>query len=446
MNIQENVNLQPYNTFHLECIADHFVEITKIEDFHELMQTQIFQDNPRLILGWGSNILLSSERFEGLVIMNNILGKEIIEQDDTSITIQVWAGENRNDFVRRSIEQGYSGIENLVSIPWSVGAAPIQNIWAYGVEAKSVITNVKAIMIPPVKGVDTPKWNGEVSGGLESEVSKPRLQSDLVKLSNSQCNFSYRSSIFKTELKDQTFITHVVFKLQKYNQDSYIPTISYGAIRDKLSEKSPLIQGEWRSQRVCPGAKGDLGGFENLDPHLLATTIADIRASKLPDRTKIWTAWSFFKNPIVSQEIFDKLQSQFPNLKWFPTNIPFNKHRHPVYPERSVFSGERNEWMQWTNVVEGSPESTNLKHNIESEVSKPRLQSDLVKLSAGQLIDLSWLKGITKWKVGTYQNHALVLVNHGWGTGKELTALAKHIQDTVRDTFGIMIEPEVNYV
>ena len=409
MHIEQKVNLQPYNTFHLECRADHFVEIKTIDDLHELIDTQVFKDSERLILWWGSNILLTQDHFDWLVIKNSISWKEILEEDASSITIQVWAGENRNDFVRRSIDQWYCGIENLVSIPGAVGAAPMQNIGAYGGEVKSVIQNVHCVRIGPPDTRWTPLEAGERvpwGEGVDTTDWKEVVEGGLLKLNNDQCSFSYRSSIFKTDLKDKVFITHVTFKLDKYTPTTYEPTISYGAIRDKLAECSP---------------KGELSeGLRGVTPEDIAKVVASIRSAKLPDRTQIGTAGSFFKNPIVSQAIFDKLQIQFPELRWFPTDSPL--------VTRWMTKSENVPWGK------GGP----------GGICEP--DSRCIKLSAWQLIDLAGLKWLTQWQVGTYKNHALVLVNHGWGTGKELTDLAKHIQDTVYNAFGIILEPEVNYV
>ena len=239
-------------------------------------------------------------------------------------------------------------------------------------------------MVPPVKGVASSEQREDLAGGLFS-------------LTNSQCYFSYRSSLFKTDLKDQTFITHVTFKLKKYRPTTYTPTISYWAIQDQLEK-------QWYTFKKSPNERPSLwkeGLREDfITPKLLAQTISKIRSSKLPDRTKLGTAGSFFKNPIVSQEKYNNLQKKFPTITWFSIPSP-------------LWKGERGGFM---------------------------------KLSAWQLIDLSWLKGITQWNVGTYQNHALVLVHHGWGTGQELVKLATHIQTKVYDTFGIQLEPEVNYI
>lgn len=340
MKIQKNIDLLPYNTFHLSCKATYFVEINNINDLQELIPHEIFSSSPHLILGGGSNILLTNATYDWLAIKNKILWKKIREEKDTEVYIQVGSWENWNEFVLWSIEQWYTGIENLVSIPWNVGAAPMQNIWAYGVEVGEVITEVTYVAL------NTWKTHS---------------------ISAKDCMFWYRDSIFKQTLKDTMCITHVTFCLQKYISETYIPKISYGAIQHTLQE------------------------YKHITPHLVATTIAAIRAEKLPDRTKIWTAGSFFKNPIVSNAQFEELQKNYPEIVWYPH--------------------------------EGQ-----------------------IKLSAGQLIDLSGLKWITKDTVGTYKNHALVLVHYGWGTWKDIVDLSKHIQEKVYTIFSISIDPEVNFI
>lgn len=357
MNIETNIDLLPYNTFHFSCIADHFVIINRIEDRQLLVKTDIFAKNKRLILWGGSNILLTQDRFPGLIIKNEIMGKEIIAEDNESVTIKVWAGENWNDFVVRTIQQGYYGIENLVSIPGTVGAAPMQNIWAYGVEAGDYILQVEY-------------------GDLNWQTHT---------LNKNDCQFWYRESIFKQALKDQTCITHVVFQLQKYDEKKYIPTMKYGAIEEKVYQ----LLNNWQPTT---------DNWQPITPSLIAQAVADIRASKLPDRTQIGTAGSFFKNPIIPESQYNSLKEQFPDL---------------------------------------------VGHSTPSWISNLEFY---IKLSAGQLIDLSWLKGLDRGSVGTYHHHALVLIHNGWWTGADILRLCEHIQYVVYETFGVRIEAEVNII
>ena len=349
MRIQANISLLPYNTFHLDCTAEQFCEISSIQDIHDLLTFTDLSTTNFLVLWWGSNILLTQPTYTWLVIKNNILGKEITEQSPTHTTLTVWAGENRNEFVLRAIDQWYTGIENLISIPGNVWAAPMQNIWAYGVEVKDTIVSVSGIYLLPHR--DHQPW-------------------DSFTLTSQQCEFGYRESIFKHALKGKLIITHVTFKLEIYSPESYTPNLSYGKVQEELDNAS-----------ISTPTPGDI-----------ATTIAAIRASKLPDWTEIGTAGSFFKNPIISNDQRLVMHDQFPSLRWFP---------------------------QWDGTV---------------------------KLSAGQLIDLAWCKGLQHGNVCVYHLHALVLTNPGNGTGEELVQLAEIIQDRVEKKFGILLNPEVNFV
>ena len=272
MNIQTNVNLRPYNSFHLDCLARYFVVIESEEDFLELMQTDIYHQNKNIIIGGGSNILLTQDTYEWLVIKNEIMWKEIIDETDTQVTIKIGWWEDRDSFVSWAIQRDYCGMENLVSIPGTVWAAPMQNIWAYGVQIQDLVQNVWWIDIPSATHII---------------------------LANYECNFWYRDSIFKQALKNNFYISHVTIILDKYSSQTYFPNISYGAIQDKLAQISHWV---------------DL----QLSPKLIADVIASIRESKLPNWKEIGTAGSFFKNPIVSKEKYKQLQSLDPSIKWYP--------------------------------------------------------------------------------------------------------------------------------
>ncbi len=350
MKFQENIDLSSYNTFQVSCLAKYFCVVESKEDFLKVIETEIYQNNKILFLGWWSNILLTQDTYDGLVIKNEIKGKEVITEDDDEMVIKVWSGENRDSFVKRSIKKGLYGIENLISIPGTVWAAPMQNIWAYGVEVGNLISNVGWIDLP----------------------SKAEII-----LAQYECNFGYRNSVFKQELNKLFFIDSVSFRLKKYSPESYQAHNEYWAIKTKLEEK-------WIDD-------------DQITPIVMAETIAEIRESKLPDRKSTGTAGSFFKNPIVSKEQHKKLQQLDSSIKGYPLS----------------FEGK----------------------NIP-----------MVKLNAGQLIDLAWLKGLQQGNVGTYHKHALILVNNWGWTWKELVALSQRIQKIVFESFGVKIEPEVNFV
>lgn len=345
--IQEHIDLLPYNTFHFSCVATYFVEIQNEEQLRELLQHPIYLSTPeKLILWWGSNMLFTEDTFDGLVIKINILGKSVLQETDKKVIIEVWAGENRNDFVRRTIDQGRTGSENLVSIPGTVGATPVQNIWAYGIEAKDIITSVT--------------WIDMKTG-------------DSKHLSSEECIFWYRSSVFKIQLHNEFVITSVQFCLAKYNQEQYIWNVNYEWVAQRTEE----------IQQQHP---------EKITPRCIATAIAQIRASKLPDLTKTGTAGSFFQNPLVSANQYEQLLIRFPALKWRPN------------------------------------------------------QENNVKLSAGQLIELAWFKWHTQNNVGVYEHHALVLVHHGEGKGAYLLEVINLIRNKVQDLFTVQLIPEVNII
>jgi len=350
MKFLENIDMRPYNTFQVPCLAKYFVVVESKEDFLEVLESEIYKNNKVLFLGGWSNILLTQDSYDGLVIKNEIKGKEIIQETDDEVTLAVGAGENRDSFVKRSIKKWRYGLENLISIPWTVGAAPMQNIWAYGVEVGDRVSNVGWIDLP----------------------SKTEII-----LANYECNFWYRESVFKYELNKLFFITTVSFTLKKYRSETYVPILEYWAIKAKLEEQ----------------------GIDDKEvtPMIMADTIAEIRAGKLPDRKSTGTAWSFFKNPIVSKDQYKNLQQLDSTIKGYPIEF---------------------EWKQ----------------------------VPMMKLNAGQLIDLAWLKGLQQGNVWTYHKHALILVNNWWGTWKDLVALSERIQKIVLETFGVSIEPEVNFV
>jgi len=358
--IRQDISLTPYNTFAVDVQANFFVEVKHEQEIFDLISMDVFTQYPHLILGGGANILFT-KTYEGLVIKVSILGKEVIKEEGNDIYIKVGAGENRHDFVMRTLEQWYVGMENLVLIPGQVGAAPVGNIGAYGKETKDVVYQVE--------GID-----------LESKEKKT--------WSNEDCAFGYRDSIFKHELKDNVIITAVTFVVQKQSPD-YVPNIQYNDIQNALGAKAidPL---EITAQQV-------------------ADIIIEIRENKLPDWKKIGTAGSFFKNPVVTKEQYEKLLINYPQLKW-----------NEVHGSESMPNG-RQVWI----------------------LHSPHSRTSAFKLSAGQLIELAGFKGQSVWAVGSYNNHALIIVNNGGASGKEIRAFAQAIQKKVQALFDVELEPEV---
>ena len=258
-NIQENYSLKNYNTFGISAKAKYFASFSSEAELTALLKNNICKTEPLFILGGGSNILLTQD-FEGIVLANNIKGIDIVSEDEHSTKIAVGAGEIWHDFILWSINQNLSGIENLALIPGLVGASPMQNIGAYGTEVKEVITKVSYI---------------EKETGLKKEIT------------NSECNFGYRNSIFKEELKGKIVITKVVYQLSK----TPLNNIKYGAITEELNRLK-----------------------EEPSPASIAQAVINIRSSKLPDPKVLGNSGSFFKNPIIETSQFKELKKEFPEM------------------------------------------------------------------------------------------------------------------------------------
>ncbi len=243
------LSLKPYNTFGIECYTNTWMDIREEAQLEELKN---LDPANLLILGGGSNILFTKEEIPHTVILNNLKGIEVLQKNDQNVTIRVQSGEVWDDLVKYSIEQNWGGLQNLSLIPGTVGAAPMQNIGAYGVEVKNVIQRVHFL-------------------DLRDFTFKSLEAQD--------CQFGYRTSLFKTDLKGLAFITAVDFILTK--KEHPLET-SYGAIQTELEEKgitSPTISD-------------------------ISEVVRKIRQSKLPDPSKIGNAGSFFKNPTISKELF----------------------------------------------------------------------------------------------------------------------------------------------
>ncbi|HNR73356.1 MAG: UDP-N-acetylenolpyruvoylglucosamine reductase [Bacteroidetes bacterium OLB12] len=259
--IEENKDLAPLTTFGVKATARYFSSITSLAGLTELLKHPVYQNNKRLILGGGSNVLFTSD-YAGLVIQNELKGIAIKQETDNSIDIEVMAGENWHNLVLYCVQHNWGGIENLSLIPGTVGAAPIQNIGAYGVEVKEVIKSVT--------GVD-----------LDTGLTKTWL--------NQECDFGYRDSVFKRKLKEKFFISSITLTLSK---KLHRINTSYGAINDVLKQQhitSPTIQ-------------------------QVSEAVIQIRKSKLPDPTVIGNAGSFFKNPTITPSHYQQLQKTYPDI------------------------------------------------------------------------------------------------------------------------------------
>jgi UDP-N-acetylmuramate dehydrogenase len=264
MIIEHNISLKHLNTFGIEVYAKKFVVIKSHQDLQALISQRDISKEKFLIIGGGSNILFTKD-FGGLLIKMEIEGVELVREDEKYVWIKAGAGLVWHDFVLCTIEKGWGGLENLSLIPGTVGASPIQNIGAYGVEVKDVIEEVM--------GVDL--------------ITK---QTRTIK--SNDCQFEYRSSIFKRDFKDKFLITEVVFKLSKCPKLH----IEYGAIKDELKKEN----------------------IEHPTIKDVSTAVINIRRSKLPDPAVLGNAGSFFKNPVVDQQKLSELKSLFPTIVSYP--------------------------------------------------------------------------------------------------------------------------------
>jgi UDP-N-acetylmuramate dehydrogenase len=263
MLIQENIELSKYNSFGCKATARYFCIVKRKDEIDEAISWCTHQNKPYLLLGGGSNLLFTKD-FNGLIIKMEIKGIKLLKETPSEVLISVGAGENWHLLVKYCVQKGWGGIENLSLIPGTVGAAPIQNIGAYGVEAKDSIQAITAF------DTQLNKW---------------------VVLQNKDCHFDYRNSLFKQE-KNRYIITEVQFSLQKQ------PTLhtDYGAIREVLHHKQ----------------------IKQASIEDISNAIIEIRTAKLPDPLVLGNAGSFFKNPTVSIELFNQLKQSHDNIVAFP--------------------------------------------------------------------------------------------------------------------------------
>ncbi|GAB4293199.1 MAG: UDP-N-acetylmuramate dehydrogenase [Marinilabiliales bacterium] len=334
---KDNINLKDYNTFGVDVTASVFVEFDNEKELIDNI-TNNNKDKciPTLILGGGSNILFTKS-FTGIVYHPLINKINIIKEDSESVLIKCGCGVVWDDYVKFCVENNFYGLENLSLIPGNVGAAPVQNIGAFGVEVKDFIVKVETI---------------NLQTGKTQEFS------------NKDCQFSYRNSIFKfPENSSKYLITYVTFNLSKKANF----TTHYGNIENELQK------------------------FDTVNLNNIRQAIINIRQKKLPDPNEIGSAGSFFKNPVISKEKAEIIIKEHPSI--------------PYYNE-----------------------------------------GNKIKLAAGWMIEQCGWKGYRIGDAGVHKNQALVLVNYGNATGKEILDLSKKIQASVNDKFGILLEPEVRII
>ena len=284
MVIKKNISLKAYNTFGIDVKASRFVSIASLYELKQLLNSE----KDFFLISGGSNLLLTRD-IERLVVHINIQGISINHEEENTVDLTVNAGENWHEFVLWCISENYGGLENLSLIPGNVGTSPIQNIGAYGVEVKDCITKVEALEIATNK---------------------------LVSFSNEACNFGYRNSIFKNEVKGKYILTSVSFKLTTKNHQL---TTSYGAIENELAIQKIKI----------PTLKN------------ISDAIIRIRKSKLPDPKEIGNSGSFFKNPVISKTQFLRLQKENPSIPNYPVSETEIKVPAGWLVEQSGFKGKR---------------------------------------------------------------------------------------------------------
>jgi len=333
--IQNKFSLLQHNTFGIDVKAKHYTSFSSTKELKKILLSDA-KGKDKLILGGGSNILFTKD-FEGIVLKNKLKGIEVDKEDDEFVWVKACAGESWINLVHFAISKGYGGIENLSLIPGSVGAAPMQNIGAYGVEIKDVFFELEAMHIET---------------------------GDEVRFTKKRCQFGYRDSIFKNFYKGQYVITNVTLKLTK----EPILNLSYGAIQTELHA---------------------MGIFRpNIND--VSKAVSKIRESKLPNPKEIGNSGSFFKNPIVTKEKFDKLKAEHP------------------------------------------------------EIASYKLSKTQVKLAAGWLIDNAGWKGKTIDNYGVHKDQALVLVNYGGANGADILKLSDDIMADIKAKYDIELEREVN--
>ena len=337
MKDERNYSLKEHNTFGIDAKCRRFIEFEDDEEAFEVAAILRKSALPYIIIGGGSNLLLTRD-FDGIVVRSGVKG-HYFEEDFTCERMTCGSGEVWDDMVATSLQAGYYGMENLSLIPGDVGASAVQNIGAYGVEAKDLILCV---------------WMVEIATG------KPWM------IGNEDCEYGYRQSRFKKDWKNRFLITRVTYGLSR----TFRPNLDYGNIRQELERR----------------------GITEPTAQQLRDIIIEIRNAKLPDPQIEGNAGSFFMNPVVTRQKYEKLAAQYPQMPHYKVD-----YRHE-------------------------------------------------KIPAGWMIEQCGWKGKSLGRAGVHDKQALVLVNRGGATGAEIVALSDAIRQDVKETFGIDIYPEVNII
>ena len=337
MDKYNNHSLLPYHTFGMDVKTSVFIEYTSVDELKQILQQENLSEKKWLHIGGGSNLLFTGD-YEGVILHSAIKGTEIVYEDDEAVHVRVGAGEGWDDFVAYAVNQGWYGAENLSLIPGEVGASAVQNIGAYGMEAKDLIVKVEAL---------------DVTTGNDSVFT------------NTECRYAYRESIFKKEWKGRYIITYVTYRLSKRPQFH----LDYGNVKGELEKQ---------------GCELTLKNVRDV--------IIRIREAKLPDPKVQGNAGSFFMNPVIPRMQYESLLAKYPDM--------------PHY----------------------------------------KVDEEWVKVPAAWMIDRCGWKGRRMGNAGVHDKQALVLVNCGGATGQEIITLSQHIQQSVYESFGIAIVPEVNFI
>ncbi|MGG2397216.1 UDP-N-acetylmuramate dehydrogenase [Pseudomonas sp. SH1-B] len=335
LNLQSDVSLKPFNSFGVEARARLFVEVHDDTEVREALNLAEQRDLPLLVIGGGSNLLLTAD-VEALVLRMASRGIRVLEDDGEQVLVEAEAGEPWHPFVQWSLAQGLGGLENLSLIPGTVGAAPMQNIGAYGVEVKDLFAGLTAL---------------------------DRQSGELREFALEECAFAYRDSLFKREA-GRWLILRVRFRFVR----QAALRLDYGPVRQRLSEM----------------------GVEAPTASDVGRAICAIRSEKLPNPAELGNAGSFFKNPVVSFELAERIRAEHADLVSYPAGV------------------------------------------------------GLVKLAAGWLIERAGWKGYREGDAGVHRLQALVLVNYGNATGAQLLQLAQRIQSDILGRFGVPLEIEPN--
>jgi UDP-N-acetylmuramate dehydrogenase len=332
--LAENVSLAGRNTFRVPARAAMMADVSRAEALPELFDFAMLRDGPVMVLGEGSNLLFAGD-FPGVVVCLAMHGARVLRDDGDSVLVRAEAGLNWNDLVHWTLGRGLCGLENMALIPGTVGASPIQNIGAYGVEVRQFIETVEAFH---------------------------RGTGQFKRLANADCAFGYRDSVFKADL-EAWVVTAVEFRLPRQRPLQ----LDYAGVREELAA---------------------MGVDSPRAPHV-AEAISRIRVRKLPNPALVGNAGSFFKNPVLGQAEAEALAAAHPGLPVFPAGVPERR-----------------------------------------------------KVSAAWLIEQAGWKGFREGDAGVSAQHALVLVNHGNATGAQLLDLARRLAESVRERFGVALEPE----